>query len=215
MAVVTDVYPSREQPIPGVTGELVVDAARRGGHRNVHYCPAWKDAPALLRDEVGPGDVRDHPRRGDVNRLAQALVAEEEEGRHDDRGSRHRRPWCRPAPAGACSTSAAAARRRAARRKSLLSSCCKPLAAAVGLVALPVGVVAWVLTAPLFRLRAVEVRPKGSPRARRAGLGAAGAGALQGQNLVRLSLADAAARCSATPGSPRSRSQRSCRTGCG
>ena len=42
MAVVTDVYPSREQPIPGVTGELVVEAAQQSGHRNVHYCPAWK-----------------------------------------------------------------------------------------------------------------------------------------------------------------------------
>ena len=53
---------------------------RRGssGHRNVHYCPSWQDAPALLRDEVGPGDVVMTLGAGDVNRLAQALV---EEGR--------------------------------------------------------------------------------------------------------------------------------------
>jgi UDP-N-acetylmuramate--alanine ligase len=74
MTVITDVYPSREKPIPGVTGELVVDAALRSGHRNVHYCPAWKDAPALLRDEVGPGDVVLTMGAGDVNRLAQQLV---------------------------------------------------------------------------------------------------------------------------------------------
>jgi len=76
MAVVTDVYPSREQPIPGVTGELVVEAARRGGHRNVHYCPSWKEAPELLRGEVGPGDAVFTLGAGDVNRLAQALVEE-------------------------------------------------------------------------------------------------------------------------------------------
>jgi UDP-N-acetylmuramate--alanine ligase len=76
MAVVTDVYPSREQPIPGVTGELVVEAARRGGHRNVHYCPSWKDAPELLRDEVGAGDVVFTLGAGDVNRLAEALAQE-------------------------------------------------------------------------------------------------------------------------------------------
>ena len=76
MAVVTDVYPSREQPIPGVTGELVVEAARRGGHRNVHYVSSWKEAPELLRGEVGPGDVVFTLGAGDVNRLAQALVEE-------------------------------------------------------------------------------------------------------------------------------------------
>jgi UDP-N-acetylmuramate--alanine ligase len=77
MAVVTDVYPSREQPIPGVTGELVVEAARRGGHRNVHYCPHWKDAPQLLRGEVGSNDVVFTLGAGDVNRLAEELVREE------------------------------------------------------------------------------------------------------------------------------------------
>jgi UDP-N-acetylmuramate--alanine ligase len=77
MAVVTDVYPSREQPVPGVTGELVVEAARRGGHRNVHYCAAWQDAPELLRGEVGAGDVVFTLGAGDVNRLAETLVAEE------------------------------------------------------------------------------------------------------------------------------------------
>ena len=74
MAVVTDVYPSREQPVPGVTGELVVDAALRSGHRNVRYCPAWKDAPELLRGEVAKGDVVITLGAGDVNRLAQALA---------------------------------------------------------------------------------------------------------------------------------------------
>jgi UDP-N-acetylmuramate--alanine ligase len=76
LAVVTDVYPSREAPIPGVTGELVADAARRSGHRDVHYRPAWKDAPALLRDGVREGDVVVTLGAGDVNRLGQALVKE-------------------------------------------------------------------------------------------------------------------------------------------
>jgi UDP-N-acetylmuramate--alanine ligase len=76
MAVVTDVYPSREKPIPGVTGELVVEAALRSGHRNVRYCPAWQDAPELLRGEVGPGDVVVTLGAGDVNRLAEILITE-------------------------------------------------------------------------------------------------------------------------------------------
>ena len=77
LAVVTDVYPSREAPIEGVTGELVADAARRSGHRHVLYCPAWKDAPALLAEHVQPGDVIVTLGAGDINRLAQQLVVEE------------------------------------------------------------------------------------------------------------------------------------------
>ena len=76
MAVVTDVYPSREKPIPGVTGELVVEAALRSGHRNVHYCPSWQDAQGLLAGEVGPRDVVITLGAGDVNRLAQSLAEE-------------------------------------------------------------------------------------------------------------------------------------------
>jgi UDP-N-acetylmuramate--alanine ligase len=77
LAVVTDVYPSREKPIAGVTGELVVEAARRHGHRNVCYCPQWQGVPPLLRDAVEHGDVVVTLGAGDVNRLAEQLVAEE------------------------------------------------------------------------------------------------------------------------------------------
>jgi UDP-N-acetylmuramate--alanine ligase len=76
LAVVNDVYPSRESPIPGVTGELVADAARRAGHADVRYCPRWQDAPELLAGQAGPGDVVITLGAGDVNRLAQQLVEE-------------------------------------------------------------------------------------------------------------------------------------------
>jgi len=76
LAVVTDVYPSREAPIEGVTGALVSDAARRSGHRHVLDCPVWKDAPALLAGHVQPGDVIVTLGAGDINRLAQQLAAE-------------------------------------------------------------------------------------------------------------------------------------------
>jgi UDP-N-acetylmuramate--alanine ligase len=76
LAVVNDIYPSREEPIPGVTGELVVEAARRSGHRNVRYCPSWKDAPEILRENVREGDVIVTLGAGDVNRLGQQLVEE-------------------------------------------------------------------------------------------------------------------------------------------
>jgi UDP-N-acetylmuramate--alanine ligase len=78
LAVVTDIYPSREKPLPGVTGEMVVEAARRSGHRDVHYCPAWKDAPGLFEGQVKEGDVVITLGAGDVYRLAQELAAGKE-----------------------------------------------------------------------------------------------------------------------------------------
>jgi UDP-N-acetylmuramate--alanine ligase len=77
-AVVTDVYPSREAPIPGVTGELVVQAARLSGHHHVHYCPDWRLAPQHLVEEVAPGDVVLTLGAGDIYRLARRLAEERE-----------------------------------------------------------------------------------------------------------------------------------------
>ena len=74
--VVTDVYASREAPIPEVSGELVARAARAAGHGRVDYCPSWREVPALLAD-CGAGDVILTLGAGDIYRLGQALVAEE------------------------------------------------------------------------------------------------------------------------------------------
>lgn len=54
--VVTDVYGSREEPVPGVTGELVADAARGHGS-SVHYVPHLVDLAGYLADRVAPGDL--------------------------------------------------------------------------------------------------------------------------------------------------------------
>ncbi len=76
-AVVTDVYPSREAPIPGVTGEMVVQAARQSGHHNVVYCPDWRRAPEVLAGEVEAGDVVLTLGAGDIYRLARQLAQAE------------------------------------------------------------------------------------------------------------------------------------------
>jgi UDP-N-acetylmuramate--alanine ligase len=75
-AVVTDIYASREQPIPGLTGERVVEEALKSGHRNVVYCPSWHEAPAVLATEVSAGDLVITLGAGDVYKLGRELVAE-------------------------------------------------------------------------------------------------------------------------------------------
>jgi len=56
VAVVLDVYPSREDPIPGVTGQLVADAALKAMPGCVTYVPQLVDAPGVLAGLVREGD---------------------------------------------------------------------------------------------------------------------------------------------------------------
>ena len=57
VVAVADVYPAREEPIPGVTGKLVVDAAaeRRPG-MPVAWTPAWRDGAVFLALRARAGD---------------------------------------------------------------------------------------------------------------------------------------------------------------
>jgi UDP-N-acetylmuramate--alanine ligase len=54
--VVADVYGSREEPVPGVTGELVAESARRLG-ASVHYVPHRADLARFLAGRVEEGDL--------------------------------------------------------------------------------------------------------------------------------------------------------------
>ncbi len=55
--IVTDVYPAREEPIQGVTGQLIVEAAKRFGHKEAHYVQKKEDVPQVLRSIVKEGDL--------------------------------------------------------------------------------------------------------------------------------------------------------------
>ncbi len=55
--VVTDVYPAREEPIPGVDGNLIADTAHTLGHREVHYVQNKDELPEFLIGIVQPGDM--------------------------------------------------------------------------------------------------------------------------------------------------------------
>lgn len=57
LAYVTDVFPAREAPIPGITGETVVAALERAGLREVRYVAEVGALPEALLDELRPGDV--------------------------------------------------------------------------------------------------------------------------------------------------------------
>jgi UDP-N-acetylmuramate--alanine ligase len=68
IACVTDIYPAREDPVPGVTGKLVVDrvAELRPGMR-VAWAPALPDAAALMAGQARSGDLLLTIGAGDVD----------------------------------------------------------------------------------------------------------------------------------------------------
>jgi UDP-N-acetylmuramate--alanine ligase len=72
---VTDIYPAREEPIPGVTGRLVVEelAALRPGMR-IGWAPEPEQAARLVAGWARPGDAVLTLGAGDVDRVAPLLL---------------------------------------------------------------------------------------------------------------------------------------------
>lgn len=56
VVVLTDIYPARELPIPGITGETLFHATREH-HEQVHYVPTLPEALDFLKSFAEPGDV--------------------------------------------------------------------------------------------------------------------------------------------------------------
>lgn len=72
--VVTDVYPAREEPIQGVSGELIANAAKEFGHKQVHYVADKKDVPAFLMTMVRSGDIVITMGAGDIWRFGEKFI---------------------------------------------------------------------------------------------------------------------------------------------
>ncbi|GBD84681.1 UDP-N-acetylmuramate--L-alanine ligase [bacterium BMS3Abin02] len=72
--VVTDIYAAGETPVPGVTGELVADAARARTSSHVTYVPHRADLGDFLAQNVRPGDLVLTLGAGDITLLGSELV---------------------------------------------------------------------------------------------------------------------------------------------
>ena len=73
--VVTDVYPAREEPIQGVSGELIANAAKEFGHKHVAYVPDKANVPAFLMETKRPGDIIITMGAGDIWRFGEEFIA--------------------------------------------------------------------------------------------------------------------------------------------
>jgi UDP-N-acetylmuramate--alanine ligase len=72
--VVTDIYPARETPIPGVSGELIATAARESGHQAVSYVPEKEKIAKHLLQIAQPGDLIITFGAGDIWKTAEEFL---------------------------------------------------------------------------------------------------------------------------------------------
>jgi len=72
--VVLDVFPSREKPIAGVSGKLIVDSARKQGHQNVNYVEDKTTLPEFMKEILKPGDLVVLFGAGDINRWTRKII---------------------------------------------------------------------------------------------------------------------------------------------
>lgn len=73
LAVISDVYAAREQPVPGVTGEVVAQAVGLTGGRSI-YVPHRKDLDDVVAEQLRKGDVVLTLGAGDVTKVGRGLV---------------------------------------------------------------------------------------------------------------------------------------------
>ena len=73
--LVLGIYPAREDPLPGITGRLVADAAAHAAPGRVHYVETLAEAAPALASLVRPGDLVVTLGAGDVTRVGPALAA--------------------------------------------------------------------------------------------------------------------------------------------
>ena len=73
LLILTDIYPARETPLPGVSGEVLLAPVRRSGVP-VLYIPRLEEIPIFLREAVKEGDVVVTMGAGDVWKVGEQFV---------------------------------------------------------------------------------------------------------------------------------------------
>jgi len=76
LLIITRIFPAREKPIEGITGQLVAEAALKSGHKNVRFIENEDDIPGLLKAELKSGDLVVVIGAGNIYRLSPKIVKE-------------------------------------------------------------------------------------------------------------------------------------------
>ncbi|HOH98146.1 MAG TPA: UDP-N-acetylmuramate--L-alanine ligase [Candidatus Cloacimonadota bacterium] len=74
--ILAPIYPARELPIPGVSSQLIADAAIQSGHHNVHMIQENTDIVQATIDLLEPGDILITIGAGNIWQYGEQILAE-------------------------------------------------------------------------------------------------------------------------------------------
>lgn len=72
--VVTEIYPAGEDPLPGISGEVLAEGIKRHGHRHVRFVAELDEVTDVLEGELRPGDLVMTLGAGSVTALSDELA---------------------------------------------------------------------------------------------------------------------------------------------
>jgi UDP-N-acetylmuramate--alanine ligase len=72
--ILTEIYPAGEDPVPGVSGELLYQSIKRRGHLDVEFIADKNEIAGRLLPELRPGDIVLTLGAGDVYKIGEELV---------------------------------------------------------------------------------------------------------------------------------------------
>ncbi len=76
MVIITDIYPARENPIEGITGNLIIEDLKKLGHKNALYIPDKAEISKLAENLILPGDIVVTMGAGDIWRQIDTIYNE-------------------------------------------------------------------------------------------------------------------------------------------
>ncbi|MFQ5645706.1 MAG: UDP-N-acetylmuramate--L-alanine ligase [bacterium] len=74
LLVVTGIYPAGEAPIPGISGQTIVEGVKEHGHKNVVYEPEFGKISSLVAGLVEPGDMVITLGAGDIWKAGESIL---------------------------------------------------------------------------------------------------------------------------------------------
>lgn len=72
--IITDIYPAREEKIPGVTGKIIMEQCRNFGHKDVEYIENKEDIPDYLMPLLKEGDLVMTIGAGNIYKIGEQIV---------------------------------------------------------------------------------------------------------------------------------------------
>jgi len=72
--ILTEIYPAGENPLPGVTGEVLYQTLKRKGHLEIEFVPDKNRIAKEMVRKLAPGDVVLTLGAGDIYKVGEALV---------------------------------------------------------------------------------------------------------------------------------------------